>query len=169
MNIIVVGCDCTGKSTLIELIQKSTGFEVLKGSSFELTGGKTEDELFNTMLDLAKKNNIIYDRFAHCNHVYAPLYNDYAQLKEHHIRQVELALPKDSFIIHLTAKKDVILERFNTRGEDYVDEARITPILEGYDNILQDANVPVFHFDTGQISAEEINQVISFYRGVGVY
>ena len=169
MNIVVVGCDCTGKSTTIEKLSELTGFEVIKGSSFELTHGKTNEELFNIMVDLAEKDNVIFDRFAHCNNVYAPLYDDYAQLSVEQIREIESHLPEDSIIIHLTASKEVILERFETRGEEYVDEGRVTPILEGYEKVLDEVSVSMFSFDTGIISTEDIINLIGFYHGIDKY
>lgn len=156
MVIIVTGIDCSGKTTLIEQLSKRMNYEVVRGSSFQLTANKTNDELFKTFLELTKLENVIFDRFSFCNFVYAPLYEDYSQLTIEQIRLIEQNLPKGSRIIYLTADKETIIERFNTRGEEYVSEDKIDAILKGYEEVLENTTLQIDKFNTTYMSTDEI-------------
>lgn len=156
MTIIVVGCDCTGKTTLIDRISKKFGIEVLRGSSFELTANKTNEELYNTFMNLTTVRNVIFDRFMYCNYVYAPLYEDYSRLTKYQIGLIESQMVNDTVVIHLTADKETIMERFNTRGEEYVTEDKIQTILDSYDEILKDSKLKVIKFNTTELSVDDI-------------
>lgn len=160
MILIIVGVDCSGKDTLIEELHKRTGYDVHRGSSFNLTHGKSQDELFESFMSFTKMNNIILNRYYMCNHVYAPLYNDYAQIREEDMRFIERELQGDALVIHLYADEDVIKLRFKTRGEDYVDECKIKTILESYDKFVEECELDVLSFDTGIKTSTEIADII---------
>lgn len=155
-----MGCDATGKTTLINALSEKTGMKVMRGSSFELTANKNQEELFESFLELIDYENVIFDRFIYCNEVYGPIYNDYSCLSDSQRRQIELLLEDGSEIIYLTAEKETIIERFRTRGEEYVNEDKIDAILEGYELSLSKTLLPVQRFNTTYLSTEEIIEMI---------
>lgn len=156
MNIIIVGCDGTGKTSVVERLQEELGYEVRKGSSFEIVANKTSDEIFDTLSDLIYDENVIFDRFSYCNYVYAPLYNDYSRLTKEHVRFLERELKGCAIVVHLTATNKTILERFAVRGEDYVTADKLTAIKLGYEEILEDCTLPLFTYKTDTITTEQI-------------
>ena len=156
MIIITVGIDCSGKSTLIEELAKELNYIILRGSSFELTAGKSNEELFNTFNNIINVDNVIFDRFTYCNYCYAPLYDDYSVLTEEQVRFIERELKGEAIVIHLTADTETIKQRFETRGEEYVSVDKIDTIKSSYNEILANADLPVYTYNTSVISTEAI-------------
>lgn len=130
MIIVLEGCDCVGKSTFAEMLSKKTGYEVLKGSSFEISG-LGEDGMFEHMMSLLDMDNIIIDRFMYSNLVYGVLY-DYPMMTTEQYRKLTIKMRKKSVVIYLHASKIIIAERMRDRGEDRVDKSEITSILDMY-------------------------------------
>lgn len=158
-NFIVVGADCTGKTTFIEALNAVKKLKVVKGSSFEQSK-LPHDDLLKNFEKLAEERNVIFDRFIYCNYVYATLYEDYAILTEEERRHIESLLNYDTCIIYLHAPTDVLKERLAVRGDEYVDGSNFDEIKELYADALVQATLPVFTFDTSVLSAEEI---VSFF------
>ena len=156
MIIITVGIDCSGKSTLIEKLAEELDYIILRGSSFELTAGKTNQELFDTFVGLTDVDNVVFDRFTYCNYCYAPLYDDYSVLTEEQVRFIERELKGEAIVIHLTADTETIKQRFETRGEEYVSVDKIDTIKSSYNEILANADLPVYTYNTSIISTEAI-------------
>ena len=156
MIVIVTGCDATGKTTLIERLAEELDYIVLRGSSFELTAGKSNEELFGTFNNIINVDNVIFDRFTYCNYVYAPLYDDYSVLTEEQVRFIERELKGSAIVIHLTADTETIKNRFETRGEEYVSVDKIDTIKLGYNKVLAKAELPVYTYNTSVISTESI-------------
>jgi cytidylate kinase len=75
MLIILEGNECNFKSTVAEKLSNLIGFNVVKGSSFEMSK-TTNEELFNKFNQLSNLNRTIIDRFIYSNLVYASLYKD---------------------------------------------------------------------------------------------
>lgn len=158
---IVVGIDASGKTTLINELSKRTGLPVVKGSSFEITEGKTNDELFKTFIELAKEDNVIYDRFAYCNYVYANTFPDYASLELVQIRMLEYLMnDDDTVLIYLEADIETILERFKSRGEDYVKPEQVEGIIKLYEHVLENTLLNVNAFNTSEMTTDEIVDTI---------
>ena len=165
MIFIFVGVDAAGKDTLIEEIHKRTDYNVLRGSSFELTHGKNENELFESFMEFTKMDNIILNRYMYCNYVYAPLFDDYAQIRLEDVRFIEKELKGDAMVIHLYADEDVIKQRFKSRGEDYVDKNKIKTIMDSYEKVLKHSQLDVLSFDTGELSVDEIvNEIFTYLK-----
>lgn len=156
MIIITCGCDATGKTTLIEQLSKELNYNIVKGSSFQITGNKTNKELFESFTDLLETDNVIFDRYIYSNYVYAPLYEDYSVLTEEQVRFIERELKGDAIVIYLTASTETIKQRFETRGEEYVSIDEIDKIKLGYEKVLMHSDLPVYTYNTSIISTEEI-------------
>lgn len=161
-NFIVVGADCTGKTTLINLLSDAKSLEVIKGSSFEQSK-LPHDQLLKNFEELAGKRDIIFDRFIYCNYVYATLYEDYAILTEDERRHIESLLSPNTCIIYLHAPTEVLKERLALRGDEYVDGSNFDEIKSLYSDVLTEIgmNIPVFTFDTSILTAE---QIVSFFE-----
>lgn len=159
-KIVVIGCDGVGKTTFINKLAEVIGYSVVKGSSFEMTEGKNNEELFEAFNELTELENVIFDRFTYCNYVYASEFADYASLTVDQIRELEKVLQDDTLLIYLTAKTETIIDRFNTRGEDYVRINQIDSIKEKYDYILFECELRNVSFNTSYIDSDSIVEVV---------
>jgi len=159
MFIIIEGSDAAGKTTLIKQLKERLGYEVVKGSSFEHSQC-TQEELYNKFdrMVIDYDNNVIFDRFIYSNYVYASLYGDYAILSAEQRASVEWVINHMSVVIYLHAPVDVLTERINIRGDDYVKAERIPAILDKYEEVLPtiDEKIPVWSYDTSQFTTKDI-------------
>lgn len=155
--IIVEGVDCSGKSSLIDNLKDLTGYDSIRGSSFEIAELGV-DGMYNYMMGLSKLDKpIIIDRYFLSNLVYASLYNK-NMLSESHVDNIVNAIKDRSITIHLHAHEDVIRDRMKKRGDEYIDEKDIGSILDKYRvTVDKYKNVlATYEFDTGLYHSIEI-------------
>lgn len=172
--LIIEGSDASGKSTLIEALRKELkDFLVRKGSSFEHSQC-TNEELFKKFeglvlsseyeltgegsIDYFMPEKIIFDRFIYSNYVYASLYEDYAILTTSQRKDIEFWINHEAVVLYLTAPEEILKERLNTRGDDYVKAESIPAILKKYDEVLAtvDEKIPVYRIDTSVQTTDDI-------------
>lgn len=160
INYIVVGTDCSGKTSLVEMLSDITEFKVVKGSSFQ-DSKCTQDELFNKFLEFSKMDNVIFDRFSYCNEVYAEMYDDFAMLSDEQRRFIEREMKDKATIIYLYADDEVLEKRFNSRGDDYVSLDKLKYAKGKYEEALHKVeHLEVVKFDTGKMTTKEIVEQI---------
>lgn len=163
MLLIFEGIDTSGKDTIMNEVNKHLNFEIVRGSSFELTNGKDEMELFYSFYRMTALDNVILNRYVYSNLVYAPIFSDYNMMNVEELPIIENKLKDKAVIIYLHADKDVITDRFKSRGEKYVDENQIEEILESYRDILQNTELDVISINTGKSSIQEsVDSILSF-------
>jgi thymidylate kinase len=163
MIYVVDGIDCSGKSTLVEELSKKTGYEVVKGSSFEIAS-LGADYMHLHMMNLLKEDDIIVDRYFFSNYVYArtheyPLMSD-EQFDSLYTKLIEVE--KNVCLIYLYADENVIAERISVRGDDYIDKSYIADILRLYGEVLNRYRIPeqrTIRLDTGKIELDEMSNV----------
>lgn len=157
------GNECCFKSTVAEKLHKATGFEIIKGSSFELSQ-KPNDELYFYFDSILNLDDIIVDRFIYSNLVYAYLYEDYSILSDKQVKQLQNKMNKKKVCtIFLTASDEVIKGRLRIRGDDYVNEDMISSINNKYIEVIKKArkNIGSITFNTEMFTSDEIvNQLI---------
>lgn len=160
MNYIVVGTDCSGKTSLVNMLSDITEFKIVKGSSFEHSQC-TQDELFEKFIEFTKMDNVIFDRFHLCNAVYAPMYDDFAMLSDEQRRVIERLMKDKAILIYLYADDEVLEERFNSRGDEYVTLDKLKYAKGKYEEALHKAEgLKVVKFDTGKMTTKEIVEQI---------
>lgn len=160
INYIVVGTDCSGKTSLVEMLSDITELKVVKGSSFQ-DSKCTQDELFNKFLEFTKMDNVIFDRFSYCNEVYAEMYDDFAMLSDEQRRFIEREMKDEATIIYLYADDEVLENRFNSRGDDYVSLEKLKYAKGKYEEALHKVeHLEVVKFDTGKMTTKEIVEQI---------
>lgn len=137
MFIILEGVDCTGKSTLALALSEMLDMDIVKGSSFE-QADCTQDELFAKFMELTKLDNVILDRFIYSNAVYAAEYEDFSILSDGQRREIEDEIRHKAIIIYLYADKHDLLDRFNSRGDDYVSVDRFDSLLDRYSDVMSE-------------------------------
>lgn len=160
MNYIVVGTDCSGKTSLVNMLTDLTEFKVVKGSSFEHSKC-TQDELFEKFLEFTKMDRVIFDRFTYCNEVYAPMYDDFAMLSDEQRRVIEKEMKDKATIIYLYADEEVLEKRFNSRGDDYVTLDKLKYAKSKYEETFHKVeHLEIVKYDTGKMTTKEIVEQI---------
>lgn len=131
MSIIIIeGCDCVGKSTLAELLSERTGYEIVKGSSFEIASLGT-DAMYEHMMGLLDRNDIIIDRFFMSNYVYGNLYG-YPTMSNNQLIDLADKASDNALTVYVTANELTIKHRMSQRGDDMIKANEIGKILEKY-------------------------------------
>ncbi|MGG1363556.1 AAA family ATPase [Bacillus velezensis] len=153
--IILEGTDCCYKSTVADKLSKELGYPVLKGSSFELAKSGNE-KLFEHFNKLADEDNVIIDRYIYSNLVYARKFKDYSILTEEQQRVIEKKIRDKAKVIYLHADPQVIKHRLRERGDEYINDRDIEPVLELYREVMSDAGLHTYSWDTEQWSSDEI-------------
>lgn len=156
INYIVIGTDCSGKTSLVEMLSDITEFKVEKGSSFQHSQC-TQDELFEKFLEFTKMDSVVFDRFTYCNEVYAPMYDDFAMLSDDQRRFIEQEMKNKAIVIYLYADDEVLEQRFNYRGDDYVSLEKLKYAKSKYEEAIHKVeHLEVVKFDTGKMTTKEI-------------
>ncbi|NMV98050.1 AAA family ATPase [Bacillus velezensis] len=153
--IILEGTDCCYKSTVADKLSKELGYPVLKGSSFELAKSGNE-KLFEHFNKLADEDNVIIDRYIYSNLVYARKFKDYSILTKEQQRTIEKKIRDKAKVIYLHADPKVIKQRLLERGDEYINDRDIEPVLELYRAVMSDIGLHTYSWDTEQWSSEEI-------------
>ncbi|AYP68364.1 thymidylate kinase [Bacillus phage vB_BcoS-136] len=135
MSIIILeGCDCVGKTTFAEMLAEKTGFEIVKGSSFEISE-LGADGMFEHMTNLLDKENIIIDRFFYSNLVYGKLFN-YPMMSPNQYDELVEKLDSKALLLYLHAPTGTIKHRMMSRGDDMVKTENVDSIIDEYIKVL---------------------------------
>ncbi|QVN25781.1 deoxynucleoside kinase [Bacillus halotolerans] len=153
--IILEGPDCCFKSTVAAKLSKELKYPIIKGSSFELAASGNK-KLFEHFNKLADEDNVIIDRFVYSNLVYAKKFKDYSILTEQQLRVIEDKIKSKAKVVYLHADSNVIKERLSERGDEYIEEQDIDPILGLYREVMNNAGLHTYSWDTGQWGSDEI-------------
>lgn len=150
MNIIVVGPDGAGKTTLCRKLEEKFGLTYIKRDKPENEDDK-RNMLKSYMDVVTTTDNFIYDRYIYCEKVYGPIMRDETVVTWEDIAKLEIELlKKQVIIIHCTDSTDSLWERCNTRGEDYVTSwDQLDSIRRSYHRVLQNSMLPVFEYYVG--------------------
>jgi thymidylate kinase len=155
MLIILEGSDGTFKTSIGNHLSSELSIPVFKGSSFE-SALMPNDRLFEWYLSMLNNlpEHAIMDRFFYSNLVYAPLFKDYSVLTDRQVVYLENIIDskfRKALVVHLTGDPLIISERVNTRGDKYVTQEHIGPIIDKYKGVMYRCSLPVFNIDTTRI------------------
>lgn len=153
--IILEGPDCCFKSTVAAKLSKELKYPIIKGSSFELATSGNE-KLFEHFNKLADEDNVIIDRFVYSNLVYAKQFKDYSIITEQQLRFIENKIKAKARVVYLYADPSVIKKRLSVRGDEYIEGKDINSILDLYREVMINAGLHTYSWDTGQWSSDEI-------------
>lgn len=153
--IILEGTDCCYKSTVADKLSKELGYPVIKGSSFELAKSGNE-KLFEHFNKLADEDNVIIDRYIYSNLVYARKFKDYSILTEEQQRAIEEKIRGKAKVIYLHADPKVIKQRLLERGDEYINDRDIEPVLELYNQVIDEMGLHMNSWDTNEWNSDEI-------------
>jgi cytidylate kinase len=166
MLIILEGTDANFKSTIANKLHKLLGFNIVKGSSFEMAK-ESNEKLFQRFVEIAEMNNAIVDRYIYSNLTYAPLYKDFSVITTEQQYSIEdYLLHKNTLLVYLFADSKVIQKRLKERGDDYVKTEEIKAINDKYEEVLKTVRLPVLRMNTEFLNSDVIANTIvnSVYR-----
>lgn len=172
MFIIIAGGDGVGKSTICKRLMYAIPnaeyyhFSQPNPLPCQTAMEAAKEEYFN-FIDTADPNkNYIIDRFYDSEFVYAPIYRNYSI---DYVNEIEHYMQKKakSVLIYLTADLNVIIDRCNTRGENFVKNDQHTLIKENYDKFLKIQSLPILELDTSNLSVEnELKYILRFLDNI---
>lgn len=165
MAIILEGCDCTGKTTFAKKLAEKTGFEIVKGSSFEISK-LGADGMYQFMFDLLKRKDVIIDRLYLSNLIYGAKY-DYPMMTEEQYASLSDMTNLFSLVVYLYAPVSVIQHRMLKRGDDMIEIEDIEDILNRYNEALYGEFRPrtILSIDTSLIDIDKAtNMVKELYK-----
>ncbi|MCY8810597.1 deoxynucleoside kinase [Bacillus atrophaeus] len=162
--IILEGADCCYKSTIATKLNRELGYPIIKGSSFKLATSGNE-KLFEHFNKLADEDNVIIDRFIYSNMVYARKFKDYSILTEQQLRIIENKIKMKAKVVYLHANPKIIKERLSIRGDEYIEGKDIDSILRFYREVMSNAGVHTYSWDTGQWDSDEIVEDLTYLFG----
>lgn len=157
INVIIEGCDCTGKTTLARRVSSDLGFIYVKVQNpvDENDGSKMNHELLEM---LNYRRGMVLDRGLLGESVYGPIIRGYSIS---YMRELEIELGSHVVLIVLTADTDTVLERFD---DEFITKEQIPRILERFDAEF-DASFYQFklRIDTSLLSEEEVFCAVKQY------
>lgn len=160
MIIILEGIDCSGKSTLAKKLSERTGFEIVQGSSFEISQ-LGADGMFEHLVNLLENDDIIMDRTFYSNLVYGELF-DYPMMTSEQYDILVETIDKNALVVYLYASSGVIKYRMKNRGDDMIRINDVDNILEKYNEVLYGDFRPkmMLSIDTDNTSSTETEKMI---------
>lgn len=144
--IILEGSDCSGKSTLARQLQQITGFDIVKGSSFQIAELGNQ-AMFEHMLSLSTKDRIIIDRMYISNYIYGELF-DFPRMDMNQFHALRDAFNKKSLTIVLQPSLSAVTKRLGVRGDDEIKTNDLQNILDNYLKVLTDNTDEILTEDT---------------------
>lgn len=148
-NLIVVGCDGVGKTTLCKRLADEGKFEYRKAS---VADGADKIDLAKTEILRPHKKPVIFDRF------YFPDDLIYSRIIDLHSNDLELEQWEEIIelineglftVVYITDSYDNIKARFEARGDEYVNLEQVKKVIELYEKTIDQIKnkVDVFHVD----------------------
>lgn len=148
--LVFEGMDGTGKTSLAEMVAKiiNVSYEHNdKCSSYE--DGKIK--AYNYMNNLDVKEECVIDRLVHTGEaVYAPIYRGYDGSDYFEDLEKRMLEKCDMFIVYVTADEEVIKNRLESRGEDYINPDDIKKIQANYEKYLNKTEIPYIIYDNSK-------------------
>ena len=152
----IIGSDGAGKSTIARSLQNVLGYEVKHfGPVKSYKEGR--DEYFHFVRDL--DTNIITDRFFEGEVIYAPIYRGY---RADYIPVLEMFMNKffNPLLILCDPGYDVIVERLNERGEDFVKPEHYKQCYDGLQRVYDNSFLPKMIIDTSEPVQKNVEKIM---------
>ena len=175
MNIIVEGCDKSGKSTICNDIR-----EVLYPISpvtIKMTSKPSKDNFFSqqmivklyqeifgqTFYEWNKNHIFLFDRAYPSELVYS-IKRGYEAMENEDLKALDMRLGdrKDTLLVYCEVDAETLKKRFKSEKEEYLTEAEIERTLARYEQFLQMTHLPFIRVNSLTDRGENITVVRKF-------
>ena len=151
MIIIISGCDRVGKTTFCNQLRK----QLPNYKYIHFTAPKTEQEGYNKYLNfinqLDNTESYIIDRFYESEAVYAPIYRNYTITYRHQFDKLLRDKYKILFL-YMKSDLDIIKQRINDIGDDFINVDDVEKIYYNYENYMQSIQLPYLILNNNSFS-----------------
>jgi len=138
MMIIIVGPDCSGKSTLAKQLSAQTGYPIQHRSKPKDQAEK--DAMMAMYRDLAVTGaDVILDRAWYCEMVYGDIMRDKSYISMGQMYELEDLVSNNGggIVIHCTDETNKLWDRCMERGEEYIqDYETLAAIKHMYERLM---------------------------------
>lgn len=162
VNIVVEGCDCTGKTGLVDRLVDRLGFAKVKYSAPKDAFDAVKQNI-TAVNHLNSYTGFVYDRAWLGEEVYGPLKRGYDPRGYTH--DLELLLKPHTLLVVLTAKPLIVERRFDGQ---FITVKEIPRVVEAFAREYRESLVPhKLEIDTGFISQDAVyDRVLAWAREV---
>ena len=174
MLIILEGIDCSGKGWLADYILKKGPQPMiyLKQGSKPKNKNVTERTrlqiAYEAMLKAYRSElapmgcHAIFDRFYPSELAYAETMRNYDPWIGNSFNVLETQINSiNHALVYVQAPKELILERMEARGEDYIDKWDLDDIMVGYDNFMRKTSIRnIIRYNSLEIDPEDLIDAI---------
>ena len=157
MFIILEGIDCSGKGFIGEFLLKNLGRSLfIKHGAKPLDSSELEinkvKNMYNTMYSiytdviLPQGKNLLVDRFYPSELVYSKPMRDYEAFEDDYYPVLEAQIRNnshDTLIIYVYADEQILIDRMQQKGEDFLKPYQIPVILERYGEFINNTSLGV--------------------------
>ena len=134
MKFVVDGPDGAGKNLLCSILKAHTGYEIVHLSHNNFT--RPYDLDFYKIL--LQKDKVIFNRFFFSELVYSRIKNRQCDLSKDCMKLLLNLMAKDTVILHVTNRYDVLKQRLQTRGDSFINSQELKTAKESYDLLMGD-------------------------------
>lgn len=163
MKIIIEGCDCVGKTTLIEKLKLKYSQSIVKhffnppkNLTKEEQHNWCKTEYFNELNYSKFPITMIYDRYYFGEQIYAPKYRNYYP---NYINELEEELNKENaYLILLVANISDLHKRFDGK---FININDMEEIQKKYNSLFQNSKIKnKYKYSTSTYKPEELTEII---------
>lgn len=155
MIIIFAGCDCTGKSTCFNLMNKSS-YAAYKGSA----NSDPKGALFRLKYDLMLNIRAIHDRIPLIDDfVYSQIFSGKPSELMSEVNEIKRVLKK-CLVFYFDCDNQIIAKRMEERGDDYISASQIPEIKIAYKKTFNLLDIKPVVIDTTHLSPEEVKEKV---------
>lgn len=171
--IIIEGIDLAGKSTIVERIGKTFPGIIMKNTDRPLDNSPKErrkiKSYYQKILEFVNHNrttNVILDRFFPSELAYSLPKRGYEAFDDKEFKDFERVIEAlDHYVILCNPGIEKILERYKTRGDDYIVEADIEEIIKRYNRFAANSDLNILWLDTSKPVDELVDTIKKFING----
>lgn len=164
MIIIISGCDRTGKTTLCQKLVDQLSGEYIHFSVPE-SKNQAEQDYLNFIKNADINKIYVVDRFYECEQIYAPLYRGYKQNNCLFLDFILRSTNKVLFV-YVYADLEIIKQRINKLGDNYVKEKDLESLLTLYQQYMNKIQLPYLMLKNSKAEDlyKNLETILSYYK-----
>lgn len=167
-TILIDGCDLSGKTTLMEYISKKIPGIVFKITDRPFNDSKEErakiKNHYRSILHFINTNRnttVILDRFFPSELAYSKVKRGYETFDDTDFLTLEKSLmTRNHLFVLCDPGIDVLKQRLESRGDDYMNESDIEALNERYDRFYKRTDMNKLRLDTSKPVEKLLEQIL---------